>query len=70
MDSATTYTDDNWQVLGANTVKHDPLIFNGPNWYPGLFYVGKNYMPALTDFEIVEPGVFFISATVYIQGKV
>ena len=68
VDSAATYTDDEFHVLGRNTVKHDEKDKQQISWYPGLFYVGKNYMPAMADFDVVEPGIFFISATLHIQG--
>ena len=48
-----------WNRLGRNTFRHTTTTS-----YPGLFYVGKTFNPENIDFTVVEPAIFFISASV------
>ena len=57
-----------WQQLGSNNIKYDPGLITQARYQPGLFYTGEKINRNQADFDIVQPGIFFISGSIFIKS--
>ena len=66
--SETDIQSDGWNQLGQTILEINPgsEIFGQPK-NVGIFLIGENFVPKSSDFDIQQPGIFFISGSVSIK---
>lgn len=62
----TTYTTTIWNQLGQNILDTSRGLEIRGNYKPGLFLLGQQYNKLNSDFDVREPGIFFISGCIHL----